>query len=82
MSQGVAIQVNDQKVLWTTHSGESLWKQRVKPYIYNLFASDTSDIFVATDGAGGRLFRFDSKTGQETFNFRPTLGGLGDCYFF
>lgn len=80
-SQGVAIQVNDQKVLWTTHSGELLWKQRARPYIYKVFASDTSDIFVATDGAGGRLFGFDPKTGQETFNFRPALGGVGECYY-
>jgi outer membrane protein assembly factor BamB len=80
-SQGVAIQVNDQKVVWATHTGEVLWEQRAKPYIYKLFASDTSDIFVATDGAGGRLFGFDPRSGQETFNFRPALGGVGECYY-
>lgn len=80
--QGVALQINDQKLLWTTHDGHMLWEQRAKPYIYNMFASDVSDIFVGTDGAGGRLLGFDSTTGQETFNFRPPFCGFGDCYFF
>ena len=41
-----------------------------------------SDIFVATDGGGGRLFGFDRADGHETFNFRPALGGLAHTHFF
>jgi hypothetical protein len=81
-SQGVALQINDQKLLWTTHDGHMLWEQRAKPYIYNVFASDVSDIFVGTDGAGGRLLGFDSTTGQERLNFRPAFCGFGESYFF
>lgn len=78
---GVALQVNDQKVIWTT-AGERVWEQRAKPYVYSVFATDNSDIFVATDGAGGRLLGFDRTLGHETFNFRPVFCGLGDTHFF
>ena len=81
-SQGVALQISDQKFLWIKHDGNMLWEQRAKPYIYNLFASDISDIFVGTDGAGGRLLGFDSTTGQETLNFQPVFCGLGESSFF
>lgn len=80
-SSGVALQVNDQKVIWTT-AGERVWEQRAKPYVYRVFATDKSDIFVATDGAGGRLFGFDRTLGHETLNFRPIFGGLAHTHFF
>ena len=80
-NSGVAIQVNDQKVIWTT-ADERVWELRAKPYVYNVFATDDSDIFVATDGAGGRLLGFDRTDGHETLNFRPVFCGLGDTHFF
>ncbi len=80
-SDGVAIQINDQKITWTT-AGDRIWEQRAKPYVYRVFATSVSDVFVATDGAGGRLLGFDRTHGQETFSFRPVLGGLGHTYFF
>ena len=75
--RGVALQLNDQKIVWT-NGDERLWNQRAKPYIYRIFASSSSDVWVATDGKGGRLFGFDPRTGNETYNFRPAMGGLGD----
>ena len=78
---GVAIQVNDQKIVWTTE-GDRIWEQKSKPYVYRVFAADQSDIFVATDGNGGRLLGFNRTDGQETFNFRPVFGGLGHSHFF
>lgn len=80
-SRGVALQVNDQTILWTT-AGDRLWEQRAKPYVYRVFATDTSDIFVATDGAGGRLLGFDRTHGHETLNYRPAFCGLGHTHFF
>jgi hypothetical protein len=80
-SSGVALQVNDQKVIWT-NTGERVWEQRAKPYVYNVFATDDSDIFVATDGAGGRLLGFDRADGHETLNFKPVFCGLGHSHFF
>lgn len=80
-SCGVALQINDQKVIWTS-ANERLWEQRAKPYVYNAFATDDSDIFVATDGAGGRLLGFNRIDGHETLNFKPAFCGLGHSHFF
>ncbi len=80
-SSGVALQVNDQKVIWTT-SSERVWEQRAKPYVYKVFATDKSDVFIATDGAGGRLLGFDRTDGHETLNFKPVFCGLGHIHFF
>lgn len=80
-TQGVGVQVNDQKLLWT--ESETLkWVQKAKPYIYRVFAGIDSSVFVATDGNGGRLFGFDRDDGHEVFNFRPAIGGLESAKFF
>ncbi len=80
-SNGVVVQVNHQKVIWTT-ADDRVWVQRAKPYVYGVFATEDSDIFVTTDGGGGRMLGFDRISGNETFNFRPALGGLAHTHFF
>jgi hypothetical protein len=56
---------------------EPRWSVRVKPYIYQVHRSPETDVFVGTDGNGGRLLAFDAATGRETLNLKPALGGVG-----
>lgn len=74
---GVALQANDQAVWWLGGAEAPLWNTRAKPYIYHVFGAPESDIFVGTDGAGGRLFAYDPVTGVETLNIKPSYGGAG-----
>jgi hypothetical protein len=37
----------------------------------------STDVFVGTDGRGGRLLAFDPRSGKETLNIKPPLGGAG-----
>lgn len=73
---GLALQVNDQTLAWL-EKGDMLWAVRAKPYIYEVHRCPGSDVFVGTDGRGGRLLAFDPVAGTETLNLKPTFGGAG-----
>ncbi len=75
---GLALQTNDQMLWWLGKEDLPLWSIRAKPYIYRVHCSPTTDVFVGTDGRGGRLLGFDAASGRETFNFKPPIGGAGD----
>ncbi len=73
---GLALQVNDQTLTWLGDDAP-LWTIRAKPYIYRVICCVDSDVFVGTDGRGGRLLAFDPNSGEETLNIKPPLGGAG-----
>ncbi|HEX7378363.1 MAG TPA: hypothetical protein VF278_14690 [Pirellulales bacterium] len=73
---GLALQVNDQTLAWLGED-DPLWTVRAKPYIYKVHCRAGSDVFVATDGRGGRLLAFDPVSGRETLNLKPLVGGAG-----
>ena len=73
---GLALQVNDQTLAWLGKD-DPLWTVRAKPYIYRVHCCTGSDVFVGTDGRGGRLLAFDAAAGKETLNLKPTVGGAG-----
>src|SRR5262249_34523530 len=74
---GLAMQGNDQTFWWLGDESRPLWSARTKPYIYRVHRAPESDVFVGTDGMGGRLFAFDPDSGRETLNLKPALGGVG-----
>lgn len=74
---GLALQINDQGLCWLGQGAEALWEARCKPYIYRVYRGTNGDVFVGTDGNGGRLFGFDSATGEEILNLKPSSGGFG-----
>lgn len=76
-ADGLALQTNDQSLWWLGRDEGPAWNVRAKPYIYRVHRAPGTDVFVGTDGNGGRLFGFDVPTGRETLNLRPALGGLG-----
>lgn len=75
--EGLAIQINHQSLSWLAKGDIPLWTIRAKPYIYQVHRSSGNDVFVGTDGRGGRLLAFDSINGKETLNLKPALGGVG-----
>jgi hypothetical protein len=74
---GLALQTNDQTLWWLGQERSPLWTVRAKPYIYRVHRAPGTNVFVGTDGNGGRLFGFDAITGQETLNLKPPVGGAG-----
>jgi hypothetical protein len=74
---GLAVQTNDQALSWLGNESRPLWTVRAKPYIYGVHRVPESDVFVGTDGNGGRLLAFDADSGRETLNLKPALGGVG-----
>jgi hypothetical protein len=74
---GLALQTNDQTLWWLGDGTTPLWSVRAKPYIYKVLRSTGTDVFIGTDGNGGRLFAYDATTGRETLNLRPPYGGAG-----
>lgn len=75
---GLALQANDAASLWWYGDEDRpLWSVRARPYIYRVCRSAGTDVFVGTDGMGGRVFGFDPSSGQETLNLKPALGGVG-----
>jgi hypothetical protein len=75
---GLALQTNDQKLWWLGKEDLPLWSVRAKPYIYRVHCAPETNVFVGTDGNGGRLLGLDAVTGRETLNLKPALGGVGD----
>jgi len=75
---GLALQTNDQMLSWLGDEQLPLWSTRAKPYIYRVHCSRGTNVFVGTDGNGGRLFGLDAASGRETLNLKPALGGVGD----
>jgi hypothetical protein len=73
---GLALQVDDQTLSWLGED-KPLWTIRAKPYIYRVHCSPGSDVFVGTDGRGGRLLAFNPVSGEEMLNLKPPLGGAG-----
>lgn len=74
---GLAVQTNQQALWWMGKEPQPMWRIRAKPYIYHVHSSPATDVFVGTDGRGGRLFAFDAESGAETLNLKPALGGAG-----
>lgn len=74
---GLALQTNDQTLWWLGDDEIPNWQIRAKPYIYNVHGLPATDIFVGTDGQGGRMLAFDQATGNETLNLKPPCGGAG-----
>ncbi len=75
---GLGIQTNDQVFWWLDKECLPLWNVRAKPYIYRVIRGAETDVFIGTDGNGGRLLGFDARSGRETVNLKPALGGVGD----
>lgn len=75
---GLALQTSDQGLIWLGRECRPLWSVKAKPYIYQVHCSPETDVFIGTDGNGGRLLAFDAGTGQETLNLKPVQGGVGD----
>lgn len=76
---GLALNLNGAELLWWYgDSDQPLWSFRAKPYVYQVHRAHETDLFVGTDGNGGRLYALDPETGQETLNLKPALGGVGD----
>ena len=71
---GLALQINDQMLAWLG-TDDALWTIRAKPYIYRVHCCPGSDVFVGTDGRGGRLLAFDRISGEETLDIKPNFGG-------
>jgi len=74
---GLAMQTNDQTLWWLGKEDLPAWNIRAKPYIYRVHCCLATNIFVGTDGRGGRLLAFDPASGQQTLNLKPPLGGAG-----
>jgi hypothetical protein len=74
---GLGLQTNDQTLWWLGKAETPLWNIRAKPYIYRVQCGPASNVFVGTDGQGGRLFAFDQASGEETLNIKPPMGGAG-----
>jgi len=75
---GLAMQTNHAQMLWWLGREETpRWQIRAKPYIYNVHSSLSTDVFVGTDGRGGRLLAFNSASGRETLNIKPVFSGAG-----
>jgi outer membrane protein assembly factor BamB len=75
---GLGVQTNSQSFWWLGREATPIWKVRAKPYIYRVHRAADSDVFIGTDGMGGRLLAFDPNSGRETRNIKPTTGGFGD----
>lgn len=75
---GLALQINHQLFHWFGPGTEAIWSAKAKPYIYRLLAEPATDLFVATDGNGGRLLAFDQATGRETLNLKPAIFGVAE----
>lgn len=75
---GLALQTNDQSLWWLGEETEPGWSVRAKPYIYSVHRMPGTDVFIATDGRGGRLLVHDADSGRDTLNLKPVLGGFGD----
>jgi len=75
---GLGLQTNDQMLWWLGDEESPLWSIRAKPYIYRVHCSPATNVFVGTDGNGGRLLGLDALSGRETLNLKPVLGGVGD----
>ncbi len=75
---GLVLQTSDQGLWWLGKECMPLWNVRAKPYIYRVHRASDTDVFVGTDGNGGRLLAFDVDSGRETLNLKPVLGGVGD----
>ena len=75
---GLGLQLNDaEKVWWLGEHRQPLWNVKAKPYVYRVWRQAGGDLFVATDGNGGRVFGFDADSGHETLNLKPALYGVG-----
>jgi len=74
---GLALQTNEQMLWWLGRDVTPHWRVRAKPYIYRVHRSPSTDVFVGTDGRGGRLLGIDALTGNETLNVKPETGGAG-----
>lgn len=74
---GLGLQTNDQSFWWLGKEDAPLWNVRAKPYIYRVYHSAGTDVFIGTDGNGGRLLAFDADSGAETLNIKPAAGGFG-----
>jgi hypothetical protein len=74
---GLALQINDQTLSWLGREKVPSWSVRAKPYIYQVHCCPFADVFVGTDGRGGRLLAFDPASGEQTLNLKPPLGGAG-----
>lgn len=74
---GLALQANDQSLWWLGEEATPHWEIKAAPYIYRVHRSPGTDVFVGTDGKGGRLMALDSRTGQETLSLKPARNGLG-----
>jgi hypothetical protein len=74
---GMALQSNDQGLWWLGTGEHAIWRVRAKPYIYRVHSCPDTDVFIGTDGNGGRLLGFQPDTGAETVNLKPALGGVG-----
>lgn len=77
-AEGFALQTNDQHLWWLGNERRQLWSVRARPYIYRVHRATETDVFIGTDGNGGRLLGFDAQSGRETINLKPSLGGVGD----
>lgn len=77
-SDGLAIQTNHQTLSWLGTTDRPQWAVQAKPYIYHVHCCTASNVFVATDGNGGRLLSLERHSGQQCFNLKPALGGLGN----
>jgi hypothetical protein len=74
---GLAMQTNAQMFWWLGDQNVPLWHTRAKPYIYRVYCRVNTDVFVGTDGRGGRLLAFNPDSGSETLNVKPPVGGAG-----
>ena len=74
---GLAMQGNDQTFWWMGTECVPKWSIRAKPYIYRVHRTSDTDVFLGTDGMGGRLLGLDPDSGKETLNLKPKLGGVG-----
>jgi hypothetical protein len=55
---GLGLQINDQGFSWLGKGSRPLWTARTKPYLYCVSRAAESDVFIGTDGNGGRLLAF------------------------
>jgi hypothetical protein len=74
---GLGMQGNDQTFWWLGTERAPMWQVRAKPYIYRVHRGPGTDVFIGTDGMGGRLLGLDPGSGRETLNLKPKLGGVG-----
>jgi hypothetical protein len=75
---GLGLQTDDQTLWWLGEENAPKWNVKAKPYIYRVQHGPGTDVFIGTDGNGGRLLGFSELSGEETLNFRPVSGGVGD----